>query len=160
MRVLNGNTIAGMKSFLNKMNSTAQKVRLGQIAVEKKDTVMGVYDFAVNGGAVGTSNLLDENGLAIVIPDNAIITNVLIDIVTAIVSTGGDGTIALDSEADGDLLAAVDGDTLSGIAAGVPVGSAATAIKMTAARTLTITIATAVLTAGKIAVHVEWTPSI
>ena len=56
-------------------------------------------------------------------------------------------------------MAAVDGDTLSGVVAGIPVGTAATAIKLTAERTLSVAIATAALTAGKFIVHVEYVVS-
>ena len=142
------------------MNSTAYKVKLGNLLDVQKGCVKGIYDFAVNGGAVSTINLLDENGEEVVLPDNAIITNVLVDIVTAMTSTGGTGTIALNSEGAGDLLAAVDADTLSGIAAGIPVGTAASAVKLTAERTLSVAIATAALTAGKFVAIVEYTVSV
>lgn len=119
--------------------------------------VMGVaratYDFAVDGGAVSSI------GLGVTIPDNAIIVGGVLDIVTAFTSTGGTGTIALDSEGAGDLLAAVDADTLSGVVALIPVWTAATAIKMTAANELTITIATAAITAGKAVLFVQYVVS-
>lgn len=108
------------------------------------------YDFSVDGGAVG------DIALGVTIPDNAIITNVIIDIITGMTSAGGSGTIALKSEGAGDLLAAVDADTLSGLVAGIPVGTAATSIKMTDDRELTATVAVEDLTAGKFVVFVEY----
>ena len=149
---------AQQKHDFNKMNRRSSRSTLGDV-IEKTHYVRGKYSFATQGGAVGAVNLLRDladSTSTVVVPDNAIITKVMIDIKTAIVSTGGTGTLALDSEGAGDLLAAVDGDTLSGINAGVPVGTAATSIKMTADNTLTATIATAVFTAGIFDVFVEY----
>jgi hypothetical protein len=101
------------------------------------------YDFAVNGGAVSTIPL------GVTLPDNAIIFEGCGDIITAFTSTGGTGTIALNANTGGDLLAAVDADTLAGVFAIIPVGSAASAVKLTAAREIAITIGTAAITAGK-----------
>lgn len=152
----------GVRDHLNKMNGTAAKIRLGDLLEGQKGLATGLYDFAADGGAVSSIDLKDPNDLtkAVTIPDNAIITSVFIDILTACASSGGTGTIAIDSEGAGDLLAAVDADTLNGIVAGIPVGTAATSVKMTAERTLQITIATEDLTAGKVAVHVEYLQSL
>lgn len=99
--------------------------------------------------------------LGVTIPDNGIITRGIGDIITAFVSTGGTGTIKLGSEdQDDDLLAAVDADTLSGIFELIPVGTAATMIKMTAARELKLTVGTAALTSGKAVFFVEYVISI
>lgn len=160
IKLNNGVPVADAKDLLNKMNSTAQKVRLGELVKAQKGSVIAIYDFAVLGGAVGAKNLLDENGVTVELPDNAVITNVLIDIITPIVSTGNNGTVALGANTANDLLLAVDGDTLSGVAAGIPVGTAATAVKLTAARTLTMTIGTNAFTAGKFAVLVDFAQSI
>ena len=156
----NGVATANAQLLLNKMNSTAQMVRLGDILQSQKGSVMGYYSFALYGGTVGAQNLKDINGVAIVLPDDAIITNVLIDIKTPIVSTGNNGTLALGANTANDLLLAVDGDTLSGVAAGIPVGTAATAVKLTAERTLTLTIGTSAFTAGVFAVCVDFVQGI
>lgn len=121
-----------------------------------KNVVRGTYDFSVLGGAIGTVKLLDQAGVIIPIPNKAIITDVYIDVVTGMTSTGGTGTIAIGLNSTGDLLAAVDADTLSNIVAGIPIGTAATMVKATADRYLTATIATATLTAGKIEVFAEY----
>lgn len=146
----------GAIDLLDKMNSTAAKVRLGQLLRNQKGVAVGIWDFAVNGGAVSTISLLDSEGKAIVLPANAVVTDAFVDIITAMTSTGNNGTIAINLQSAGDLLSAVDADTLSGVAAGIPVGVAATAIKLTAERTLTVAIATNALLSGKFAVYVEW----
>jgi hypothetical protein len=114
------------------------------------------YDFAVDAGAVGSINLKDQNGELAVLPTGAIIKQVMVSIVTAFTSTGGTGTIALTANSAGDLLAAVDADTLSGISSGIPVGTAATMVKLTAQRQLIMAIATAALTAGKADFYIEY----
>lgn len=117
--------------------------------------LVGIYDVAVDGGAVGT--ITPKEGFTI--PDNAIITKAYFEIITAFASAGGAGTIALQLQSAGDLLAAVDADTLSGIVAGVPVGSAATMIKLTAQRSLAVVVAVEALTAGKARIFAEWVQS-
>lgn len=109
-----------------------------------------VYDFATDGGAVGSINL------GAILPIKAVVKNAFLDVVTAMTSAGGAGTIRLDSEAAGDLLAAVDADTLSGRVQGVPTGAVATMKKMTAARQLVVTIGVEALTAGKFVLFVEY----
>ncbi len=150
------------KQFLNRMNSTAFKYKLGDEVDEKTQVSVVRYDFATQGGATGTINLLKDLANAdlaenrLVLPDNAIIKHVYLDILTAMASAGGTGTIALNSEGAEDLLAAVDADTLSGIAAGIPVNTVATMIKLTAERTVDMTIGAEDLTAGKFDLYVEW----
>lgn len=115
----------------------------------------GVYDFAVDGGAVGNIALRGENA---VIPSGAIITDVLIDVETLLTS-GGAATVALKAESAADLNAA---DAISGAP-----WSTATAkrgdldadtapVKTTANRTITATVAVAALTAGKFKVYVTY----
>ena len=138
----------------NRMNNAAFQSQLGTELHKTLNCVKARYDFSVHGGAVSTINLDDENGNNVVIPSGAIIWSGVIDILTAMASAGGTGTIALNSEGAGDLKAAVDADTLSGRAAIIPVGTAASCIKLTADRTLTVSIATEALTAGKFDLYV------
>jgi hypothetical protein len=115
-----------------------------------------VYDFSKQGGAISTLSLLDELGKACVLPNKAIIRDVLIDVVTAPTS-GGSATIAVGSgAATNDLKAATAIASYTGLVAGIPVGTAATAIKLSADKTPSVTIATATLTAGKLNVHIKY----
>lgn len=150
------------KYALDHSSDVARKHALGSNLNRKVGVIRAVYDFSLQGGAVGTVNLLEQDQEGLVkakvakLPDNAIIKQVMIDIQTAMASAGGTGTIALGANTTVDLLAAVDADTLSGLVAGIPVGSAATAVKLTAERNLTATIGAEALTAGKIEVFVEY----
>lgn len=108
----------------------------------------------------GADKAVGNYGLGVTIPDNAIITNGFADIITAFVSEGNDGTIALKAQLANDLLSAVDADTLANQVDLIPDGTAAKMIKMTAARELTVSVATHKLTAGKCVFFVEYVISL
>ena len=115
------------------------------------------YDFAVDGGGTGTIALREdgENVAATPIPDNSIMVYAYVDILTAIVSTGNNGTIALQLNSAGDILAAVDGDSLgANIVEGLPL-TGPTLTKTTAARTVSLVISVNNFTAGKFDVYVH-----
>lgn len=158
IKVLNGVPVADTKNLLNKMNSTAQKIRLGSMLEGQRGVLRATYNFAVQGGAVGTVNLKDSDGNDATLPIGAIVTQVYIDEVTNVTS-GGSATIALGANTTTDLIGATAIASFSGIIAGTPTGSAASMVKLTAARTLTATIGTAAITAGKLNVFVEYVVS-
>lgn len=121
-------------------------------------TAMAELDFAVDGGAVSSITLraADVNGGTV--PIGSVITSGYVDVLTALTSSGGTATVALTLEGAGDLVAAaaVSGAPWSttGRKSIVPVATGATAVKTTAARALTATIAVQALTAGKLRVVV------
>lgn len=136
---------------LNRVNpEIAAKHLLGRKVQKHSDKILKcVYDFSVLGGASGTAlHLKNEDGKDCIVPNKAIIEQVLIDVATA-GTTSASGTAAITAQSAGDLKAALAAASYTGIVAGIPVGTAATAIKMTADRTVTQTIATGPLTAGK-----------
>lgn len=105
------------------------------------------WDFSVDGGATGDISI----GATGQIPSGAYITHGVVEVDTA-VTGGGSATLAIKVEGAGDIVAAaaVSGAPWSttGLKSVVPVGTGATAVKTTAARTITATVATAALTAG------------
>ena len=117
-------------------------------------TAIGEFDFAVDGGAVGTITLraqpTDATGNEI--PAGSVITGGYIEVDTPFTS-GGAATVSAGSEAAADLqaAAAVSGAPWSstGRKSIVPAGTGATSVKTTAKRALTLTVAVAALTAGK-----------
>ena len=110
-------------------------------------TAQGEYSFAVDGGAVSTITLRSVDGEGGTIPAGSIIVGGYVDVTTACASATG--TIAVNSEGAGDLIAAVgQGSWTTGRKDIVPDSTGSTAIKTTAARSLAITIATAAFTAG------------
>ena len=111
------------------------------------------YDFAVDGGAVGDITLRGEG-----LPEGAIVTDGKIHVLTAITS-GGSATAALKIESAADVLTATakTSFTLNAILDIVPVRTAATAIRVTAAGNKPVmTVAVAALTAGKFILAVEY----
>lgn len=115
---------------------------------------------ATAGKAVGS------HALGVTVPDNAVVTQAWYDVVTTFTSAGADaGTVALQVEGANDLVVAVavsDGGNPwdAGIHACIPVGSAATSVKTTAARALTAVVAGQALTAGKLVLFVEYMVSV
>lgn len=125
-----------------------------KVMKQREYSVKCVYDFSVDGGALGAHTLKDEQGKACVLPNKAIVRDVLIDVLTAPTSGGG-ATLALGagvSAVNFKAAAAIAGYT--GLVAGLPVGSAATAIKLAADQSPIATVAVAALTAGKFNVHI------
>jgi hypothetical protein len=109
----------------------------------------GSYDFAVDGGAVGTIVLRSEDGQ---LPNGAVILGGFTKVTTPLTS-GGAGTAALQAEAANDIInaAAVSGAPWStaGRKSVIPAFTGATTVETTAARSPSMVIGTAALTAGK-----------
>jgi hypothetical protein len=111
------------------------------------------YDFAVDGGTIGVITLASNA----IIPINAIVYGGYIISTTAPVgatATIGFGTLAGSSAASLKAATAIATYTLNGILPLVPVWTAGSAFKMTAAGAITMSIATANLTAGVIELDV------
>jgi len=118
-------------------------------------TVKAQYDFAELGGTIGAI------GLGVTIPDNAIIMRAYVDVLTTCESAADTATIALHAEGADDIVAAIainDGTNPwdAGLHEGIEDGTVANAVKTTAARELTATIAVQDLTAGKFNLFVEY----
>jgi hypothetical protein len=112
-------------------------------------TWTGEYDFAVDGGAVGTIVLRSNDGP---IPSGSYVTQVVLDVLTAF-TTAASGTGAITVEAANDVVSAtiVSGAPYSttGLKSTIQVGTGATMLKTSAARSPSFVIATGALTAGK-----------
>ena len=114
-------------------------------------TLQAEYDFAVDGGAVSTITLRSVPGgdtQGNTLPAGSVITGGYLDVETAVLSATG--TVALAAEAAADVLAAT---AQAGLTVGrktvLPGPEGAEAVKTTVVRSVTMTIATAALTAGK-----------
>lgn len=113
------------------------------------------YNFAVDGGAVSTITPANSP----TIPINAIILGGTIDITTTLTS-GGAATIALGLGSGAQAAALKAALAVASWTAGqlalIPVFTAATYYKATAAARLTLTVATAALTAGRFDVNLVY----
>jgi hypothetical protein len=138
----------------------------GTVIDRSKNLMRVIYDFTVNGGAVGTIPLVDDQGNAAILPQGAIVTNVTAHVLVA-GTTSASGTLALGSNisaATTDLMGAtaMASLTLGAFVAGTPVGTAATwkgPVTAVAGSQIQATIATGALTAGKVAYLVEYVVS-
>lgn len=129
------------------------------VGVASKQVAHVTYNFAVDGGAQSTITLAANT----TIPKNAIITNVYFNSTTAL--AGASATVAFGTSAGSSssaLLAAtaITSFTLNALVHGVPTPqTASTFVKMSTAGQVTITIATANLTAGVIEAYIEFVVS-
>lgn len=125
----------------------------GGLSMGRRRSAVGVYSFAVDGGAVGDITLRGDT-----IPSGAAIVDAYIKVGTALTS-GGAATVAIKTEGAADINAA---DAISGApwsTTGVKRAdfTATTApVVTTAARAITATVGTAALTAGAFTVVVEY----
>ena len=162
------------------------QIQLGSQLIRRGQRIAkGVYDFAVQGGAVGAINLYDASfapgisappGLPqvgsgsqkgvfkpLILPYGSIVVRGLLDVITAVTS-GGSATVAIGTGVSAtDLLGATAKASLGvGLVDCTPNHTAANAIKIAQAVTGSqgvipfITVAVAALTAGKFNVHIEY----
>lgn len=163
----------------------AYQVSRGAVKAESglatKYVACAVFDTAGNDSAGVSNKTAAAHGTGVYIPTGAIITNAFVDVKTTFQSTAGGtdlATIALMVQGAGDLVAAMaisdstnvwdaglHGTLAGSFAARTVAGDtavldaasrAASMIKLTAEREVTATVATAALTAGKLAVFVEY----
>lgn len=119
----------------------------------------GEYDFAVDGGAISTITLRasSDDMLGNEIPIGSIIEGGYIEVDTILASAGAP-TVAVNSEAAGDILAAAAFNgapwSTTGRKSILEAFTGATVVKTTVKRSLAIAIAAATLTGGKFRVVV------
>lgn len=137
----------------------------GTVLDRTKCLMRAVYDFSVLGGAIATIVLNDDQGNPAILPQGAIVTNVVLHVITSVTSAGA-ATLSLGSGIAAsivDLLAATAKASLvPTFLAGIPVGTAATFVGPVTAvggSQLQVAVGTAALTAGKIYFLVEYSQS-
>lgn len=151
-------TPKAVRDILNNSGSAAFDAQLGTEVVDGAvKTMRANYNFSVQGGSsAATLFLKAPDGSSAAIPNNAIITSVFIDTPTAIVDVSTGVRIAFGANSNADLKAATSSATFTGIIAGIPVGTAATAVKMTADRDLTMRVYGGDISSGAINVFVNY----
>lgn len=134
--------------------------RLGYQVIDHKVQVLrAVYDSAMQGKAAATYTMTDEDGKDAVLPAKAIIKQATCHAIAAVTS-GSSATLAVGAASTTDIIDATDGAkanwTLNAILAGSADGAADNMIRLSSATTLTATVGTAALTAGKIECFFEY----
>lgn len=144
---------------LNRASPEAmRKYQLGSLVVEQKKWVLkATYDYAIQGGSSAAAiNLKGPDGKNAVLPSKAVVHDCIIDVITQPTSSGS-ATIAIGTgQAANDLKTATAIASYTGRVACIPVGTAASSIKLTADRNPTITVATSNLSGGKFNVLIEY----
>lgn len=127
---------------------------LGTVLDRKLNLLRAQYDFSVDGG----SQILVTPSSTVVLPDNAIITQSWVEVITAFLPATTASVISVRTEAALDVLASTAASTLSAgtIIAGASTGTAANFKKMSAERTLKVDIASASITAGKMDIYIQY----
>ena len=108
--------------------------------------------------ALTTANLtIGSNSLSsITIPDNAIVDFAYIDVTTLADSTSSVPSYAIGLEAEEDIQLATTGSIAVAVTATIPVGTAGTAVKTTAARIPWITVGAGDFSSGVATIHFEY----
>lgn len=119
------------------------------------------WAYAVQGGAASDVTLVDDEGIAAKLPKGAIIQDCLIDVVTPVTAANvTSSSVAFSSNAVGDLKALafshVAGYNTSQRISCLPVGTAASSVKMTSEATLKMRIGSEPLTGGRINIYVNY----
>lgn len=154
------------------------QVNRGAVKYESGLAVKYVATASFDPSADTTKRPIGTYGLGVYLPINAVVTNAWIDVITTFTSAGADaGTIAATLQSAGDITAAIaisaagdvwdagihgsilgtpslDGNARTAIAGAA--ANAASMIKLTAERELTVAVAGQALTAGKMAIFVEY----
>lgn len=143
--------------------------------VKKRVKVSYAYNGLDSSGVANST--VASHGTGIYLPDNAIITGGFYDVITTFTSATDAATIALTSESAGDLRAAVaisnganpwdagehgilpgnfalDGNALTQIA--MMDARAASFVKLSSEKELTVTVGVEALTAGKMIIYLEY----
>jgi hypothetical protein len=125
------------------------------LGLGRQRRAVGLYDFAVDGGAVGALTLRGD----VAIPSGAIITDALLYVETALAGGTVTDTVSLGSEAAADIQAAAARNTAPWSTTGakrVTLTATAAPVRTTAARNLSMTINGTALTAGKFTLVVSY----
>jgi hypothetical protein len=145
---------------MNLGNTRGPSVQLGYQVVSNKEQLLKCkYDFAIQGGSSASPiNLKAVDGANCWLPINALVVGGFIDVLTNPLSNGSASiSVGTGKSASAvDLKAATAKASFTGRLDVIPVRTAATSIKMTAAQVPIMQITTAPLTAGKFNVFIQY----
>jgi hypothetical protein len=148
--VKDGTTVIATGTEMNLLSATATADPTPGPWVASSRWAKTTYDFDVSGGAQGAI------GLGVSLPDNALVLGAYLEKITAFTS-GGASTVAISAEGANDIVTATAYNNAAFTADVNPAAAVnATPFKTTQAREITLTIASADLTAGKYHIWVEY----
>jgi len=126
----------------------------GVVSVSSASSADGLSTRGVARAGIALADLsLGTNGLGVTIPDNAVVFDGYVDITTAFAGTGTAAAVSFEVNGSDDLLTSVvytNGGVWdsTGIKALIPVGTAASGIKLTGAREISLVLVDEPLTSG------------
>lgn len=129
-----------------------------QIVSNKVQLLKCTYNYATQGGTTAAAiNMKDVVGADCTLPSGAIVKQVITHVVAAVTSNGS-ATVSIGAGSTTDLMGSTAKASLglNVVIAGTPVGTAATAVRLTAAKVVKVTVGTAVLTAGRLETFIEY----
>jgi hypothetical protein len=122
-------------------------------------TVVGEYDFAVDGGAISSITLRGSNAIGNSVPAGSVVLSGYVEVDT-LVGAGAGATIGITLEGAGDIVAATVFSgapwSTTGRKSIIPVGTGAASVKTTVARSLVAVIGTNTVTSGKFRIVVVY----
>lgn len=150
---------ADVEKRLNLGDVRSSAVQLGyQVVSNKIQLLKCKYDYSTQGGGSSAAiRLKAVDGSYCVLPSNAIVFGGLIDVLTAPTSLGAGAQISVSTGATtADLKAATAKASFTGKLDVIPVETAATAIKLSAAKNPSMSVTNFPLSAGKFNVFIEY----
>lgn len=147
------------QNLLTRANNAAPLEGIGTVINKTKNMARYTYDFSVLSAVAGSVFLVDDQGNAASLPKGAIVTNVVMNVLTQPLPSTSSVSLGLLTATD--LMAQKAQGSITGFVAGAPVGTAATWVGPVvqqsgwlAAPVATITGST--LTAGKMEFFIEY----
>lgn len=159
--ISSANITADQQYLLNNgLGDVGRITQLGTLINKTSNLLIAKYSYAVQGGSTAAAiNLLTDLNKPLSyakLPDNAIIKNVWLDVLTQPVSSGS-ATVSVGAVSTTDLLGSTAKDVLVvGFLQGVPSGATTSFIKLSAEKTVKASVGTAPLTAGKFNVYIDY----
>ncbi len=145
---------------LNRSSTLNRKYHVGTALANGPFGVKGTWDYAVSGGAASsTIYLLDNESQRITLPTGAVVTNCLVDVVTAPTSDGASANLAFHMQSNGEVVKAATHKSV--FTTTLPIvctqtGSVSNMLKLASETSLTVRIASEAMTAGKINVWLQY----
>lgn len=147
------NILNGVTANAVEINSACDASMLSADGIHRLSVLRATYDFDVDGGAIGAISL------GRTIPDNGIVLGGFVEVATTLTSATDAATVAIHVEGANDIVAAIAINNVAnpwdaGRKAIIPKFNTpeSTAVKTTADRLVTATVAVEALTAGKFTV--------
>jgi hypothetical protein len=143
-------------NLITRANTTSPLEGLGTVVNQTKNMIKCVYDVAVLGGAVGSINLVDDQGNACILPSGAVAVRDYLYVVTAPANGASLPYMSFQLLAANDLKTATAG-MATGLIEGAATGSVTLGVGPTTSASSQVTVwNSAAITVGKVDLFIEF----